>query len=421
MTYNPFHVDPSPKPPSLQFIQSFPNRNPGNGMLKSTQSQWLALIRAPGVGSASMHKLLRHFGSIADIFSASASHLHAAGIKPGISEAILHPDESLIASDSAWLEESGHHLLTWGDPDYPALLSEIPGPPAALFLKGDPELLKLPQLAIVGSRNPTSGGVQNATQFAKHLASCGLGICSGMATGIDTASHVGALQAGGFTIAVVATGLDRVYPAINRELAHKIASEGLLISEFPPGTGPNAGHFPSRNRIISGLSVGTLVVEAALRSGSLITARLAAEQGREVFAIPGSIHNPLARGCHGLIRQGVKLVETSEHILEELAPLLAEYQESVKIDADGDGKQRTDQPPPLDDSYLSMLDHIGYDPLTIDELIHKSRLTPEAVSSMLLILELQGYVESLPGNRTCRTSLSPQGESASLSSSGNVP
>ena len=381
-------------------------------MLKTTQSQWLALIRAPGVGSRSIHKLLQHFGSIADIFSASASQLHAAGIKSAICTAILQPDERLIASDSAWLEASDHHLITWGDPDYPVLLSEIPDPPAALFLKGNPELLKLPQLAIVGSRNPTSGGKENAEQFAKHLASCGLGICSGLATGIDTASHVGALQAGGFTIAVVATGLDRVYPAINRELAHTIAREGLLISEFPPGTGPNAGHFPSRNRIISGLSVGTLVVEAALRSGSLITARLAAEQGREVFAIPGSIHNPLARGCHGLIRQGVKLVETADHILEELSPLLAEHQQSAEIDTAGDEEHR-DQQPPLDVSYLSMLDCIGYDPLTIDDLIHKSRLTPAAVSSMLLILELQGYVESLPGNRICRTSLS-------LSSSGNV-
>jgi DNA processing protein len=384
-------------------------------MLKTTDSQWLALIRAPGVGSRSIHKLLQHFGSIADIFSASASHLQAAGIKSNICAAILQPDEPMLASDTAWLEASDHHLLTWGDPDYPALLSEIPDPPAALFLKGNPELLKLPQLAIVGSRNPTSGGSENAKQFAKHLASCGLGICSGMATGIDTASHVGALQAGGFTIAVVATGLDRVYPAINRQLAHTIAREGLLISEFPPGTGPNAGHFPSRNRIISGLSVGTLVVEAALRSGSLITARLAAEQGREVFAIPGSIHNPLARGCHGLIRQGVKLVETADHILEELSPLLAEYQLSAEIDAAGDEEQRTDQQAPLDDSYLSMLNFIGYDPLTIDELIHKSRLTPAAVSSMLLILELQGYVESLSGNRICRTSLSPPGETASLS------
>ncbi|MEA3303191.1 MAG: DNA-processing protein DprA [Pseudomonadota bacterium] len=390
-------------------------------MLKTTQSQWLALIRAPGVGSRSMHKLLQHFGSIAAVFSASASHLQAAGIKPDICEAILHPDESLIAADSAWLETPDHHLITWGDPDYPALLGEIPGPPAALFLKGNPELLKLPQLAIVGSRNPTSGGSENAKQFAKHLASCGLGICSGMATGIDTASHVGALQAGGFTIAVVATGLDRVYPAINRQLAHTIAREGLLISEFPPGTGPNAGHFPSRNRIISGLSVGTLVVEAALRSGSLITARLAAEQGREVFAIPGSIHNPLARGCHGLIRQGVKLVETADHILEELSPLLGEHQQSAEINAAGDKEQRTDQQAPLDDSYLSMLNFIGYDPLTIDELIHKSRLTPAAVSSMLLILELQGYVESLSGNRICRTSLSPPGEAASLSLSGKVP
>ncbi|MEN8213930.1 MAG: DNA-processing protein DprA [Pseudomonadota bacterium] len=383
-------------------------------MLKSTQSQWLALIRAPRLGSISIHKLLRHFGSIADIFSASAGQLHAAGLKPSISEAILHPDEELIATDIAWLEQSGHHLVTWGNPRYPALLSEIPDPPAALFLKGNPELLKLPQLAIVGSRNPTSGGARNATEFARHLASCGLGICSGMATGIDAASHHGALQADGFTIAVVATGLDRVYPASNRELALRIASEGLLISEFPPGIGPNAGHFPRRNRIISGLSVGALVVEAALRSGSLITARLAAEQGREVFAIPGSIHNPLARGCHGLIRQGAKLVETAEHILEELSPLLANSQVAAET-ADSSYGEHHHPEAPLDEKYLSLLDSIGYDPLTIDELIQKSRLTPEAVSSMLLILELHGYVESLPGSRTCRTSLSPQGETHSPS------
>ncbi len=376
-------------------------------MLKSTQSQWLALIRTPRIGSGNIHKLLRYFGSIADIFSASPGQLHAAGLNHGVCEAILHPDEELIASDSIWLEEPDHYLVTWGDPDYPSLLSEIPGPPAALFLKGNPELLRLPQLAIVGSRNPTSGGIQNATEFAKHLASCGLGICSGMATGIDAASHLGAMQAGGFTIAVVATGLDRVYPASNRQLAHKIASEGLMISEFPPGIGPNASHFPSRNRIISGLSVGALVVEAALKSGSLITARLASEQGREVFAIPGSIHNPLARGCHGLIRQGAKLVETAEHILEELSPLLAGYQVSADAGDVQEITRPTNQAPPIDDAHLSMLECIGYDPLTIDELIQKSRLTPEAVSSMLLILELQGYVESLPGNRTCRTSHNP--------------
>lgn len=377
------------------------------GMLISTQTQWLALLRAPHLGAVSINNLLGRFGSISAIFSAPAAKLQSAGLKSATIDAIRRPDESLIAADSAWLGQPGHALLTRGDRDYPALLAEIQDPPAALFLKGNADLLKLPQLAIVGSRNPTSGGIRNATEFARHLAARGLGICSGMATGIDTASHLGAMQAGGFTTAVVATGLDRVYPASNRELAHDIANQGLLISEFPPGSAPKAMHFPRRNRIISGLSVGVLVVEAALKSGSLITARLASEQGREVFAIPGSIHNPLAKGCHGLIRQGAKLVENAEHVLEEISPLLgvaAAALDAVNKDA------ATDHAPPLDEMHLSLLETIGYDPLTVDELIQKSRLTPEAVCSMLLLLELQGYVESLPGNRTCRTSLNPQGK-----------
>lgn len=376
-------------------------------MLTTTQSQWLALLRAPHLGAVSINNLLSRFGAIAAIFSAPAAQLQSAGLKGATIDAIRHPDESQIAADSAWLEQPGHALLTRDAADYPALLAEIQDPPAALFLKGNAELLKLPQLAIVGSRNPTSGGMHNATEFAKHLAACGLGICSGMATGIDTASHLGALRAGGFTTAVVATGLDRVYPASNRELAHDIAMQGLLISEFPPGSPPRAMHFPRRNRIIAGLSVGVLVVEAALKSGSLITARLASEQGREVFAIPGSIHNALAKGCHGLIRQGAKLVENAEHILEEISPLLgaAEVLHVVNDAA------AADHAPQLDEMHLSLLQTIGYDPLTVDELIQKSRLTPQAVCSMLLLLELQGYVESLPGNRTCRTALNPQGKS----------
>jgi DNA processing protein len=376
-------------------------------MPTSTQTQWLALLRAPHLGAASINTLLSRFDTIAAIFSAPAAQLRSAGLREATIDAIRHPDASLIAADSAWLEQPGHALLTCDNPAYPALLAEIQNPPAALYLKGNAQLLKLPQLAIVGSRNPTSGGVRNATEFARHLAARGLGICSGLATGIDTASHLGALRAGGFTTAVVATGLDRVYPASNRELAHEIANQGLLISEFPPGSAPRAMHFPRRNRIIAGLSVGVLVVEAAFKSGSLITARLASEQGREVFAIPGSIHNPLAKGCHGLIRQGAKLVESGGDILEEISPLLGAA--AAALDAVNDDAA-TDHAPPLDEMHHALLHTIGYDPLTVDDLIQKSRLTAEAVCSMLLLLELQGYVESLPGNRTCRTSLNPPGK-----------
>ncbi|HDP89853.1 MAG TPA: DNA-protecting protein DprA, partial [Thioalkalivibrio sp.] len=258
------------------------------------------------------------------------------------------------------------------------------------FVAGEPRLLLTPQLAIVGSRHPTPGGRESAYEFARHLAGHGLTITSGLALGIDAAAHEGALAAPGLTVAVAATGLDRVYPSRHRALAHEIAEQGALVSEFSVGTGTRAEHFPRRNRIISGLAVGTLVVEAALRSGSLITARLATDQGREVFAIPGSIHNPLARGCHRLIRDGAKLVETAQDILEEL---------DLSPTA-GPPEQATDAPTvELDAEYHHLLMCMGYDPVPIDTLVQRSGLTTEAVSSMLLVLELRNLVASLNGGR----------------------
>ena len=284
---------------------------------------WLKLYRVQGIGPSSFHKLLLAFdGDPGAALTASEARWKQAGlnrrqIKP-LSERGTDP-----GTDLRWLEADNHHLILFGDSAYPTLLAEITNPPPLLFVRGDKSLLTHPQLAMVGSRNPTRGGLENARAFASHLAAAGLGIISGLAMGIDGASHEGALEANGLTIAVAATGLDQVYPARHRRLADRIADNGAIISEFPIGTRPQAEHFPRRNRIISGMSMGTLVVEAAQRSGSLITARNAGEQGREIFAIPGSIHNPLARGCHHLIRQGAKLVETAEDILEELGPLLA--------------------------------------------------------------------------------------------------
>ncbi len=296
--------------------------------------------------------------------------------------------------DNEWLQQDNHHLLRLGDDAYPELLAGIDGPPARLYVVGDPELLHLPALAIVGSRNPTSGGARNAFEFARHLGATGFCIVSGLAQGIDAAAHRGALAARAPTVAFLGHGIDRVYPACNLDLAHEIARHGALVSEFPLGMAPNRALFPQRNRLISGSSLGTLVVEAAQRSGSLITARLAAEQGREVFAIPGSIHNPLSRGCHQLIRQGAKLVESAEDIVSELAPLVGHLLEEMETR------------PPLaetateeDEEYVKLFAALGHDPVDIDELAARSALTIEQVSSMLLILELEGKIEKLSGGR----------------------
>ena len=278
----------------------------------------------------------------------------------------------------------------------PELLRQLKDCPQTLHAIGDPDLLYLPAIAIVGSRNPTRGGADTAYRFSQHLARAGFCIVSGLAQGIDAAAHQGALDAGGNTVAVLGHGLDRIYPRSNAALAARIAKSGALVTEYPRGTPPRKGQFPERNRLISGLSLGTLVVEAARRSGSLITARLAGEQGREVFAIPGSIHNPLARGCHRLLRQGAHLVETADDILNELAPLL----EHVMQNNDAEAVQP--EPPQYDGDYLKLLDALGHDPQTADELKQKSGLTIDEVSSMLLILELDGAVDALPGGRFCK-------------------
>lgn len=356
---------------------------------------WLALLRLPGLGTRGRHALLAHFENPEAIFSARRADiehaLHSADVATRGDRGPLHealaagPAAGVRETDLAWLAQPRCHLLTWTDPDYPRLLRELPDAPVALYVHGDRTLLARPQLAVVGSRNPTPAGRENAAAFAKSLAAAGLTVTSGLALGVDGAAHRGALAAG-TTIAVAGTGLDRVYPPRHRELAHAIVHAGAIVSEFPLGTPPRPENFPVRNRIISGLSLGVLVVEAAQQSGSLITARLAVEQGREVFAIPGSIHSPLARGCHALIRQGAKLVETANDVLEELGPLAA-----LAIPA------AHESAPALSNEESELLRHLGYDSVHIDAIIERSGLTPDRVSSMLLALELRGLIAVGPG------------------------
>ena len=303
-------------------------------------------------------------------------------------------DPEIAGDENEWLQQDNHHRVRLGDDAYPELLAGIPGPPERLYIVGDPEVLHLPALAIVGSRNPTSGGAQNAFEFARHLGRTGFCVVSGLAQGIDAAAHRGALAAGTPTVAFLGHGIDRVYPAANHALAREIAQHGALVSEFPLGTAPNRALFPQRNRLISGLSLGTLVVEAARRSGSLITARLAAEQGREVFAIPGSIHNPLTRGCHQLIRQGAKLVEAADDIVAELAPLVGHMLQAID-----DTTPRREPAGDVDEEYVKLLEALGHDPVSGDEIVARSGLTSDQVSSMLLILELEGKIEKLSGGR----------------------
>ncbi len=372
---------------------------------------WLGLVLARGLGPKRMAALEAALGSPADWIDASNEQLAAAGLDQKLIAALREPDEALVACCLDWLAHERHFLITRDDALFPPLLKRIPDPPAALFAIGDPGCLVHPQLAIVGSRNATPGGLDHARSFAGTLARAGFVITSGLAAGVDGAAHQGCLDAGGRTIAVAGTGLDQVYPARHRKLAHAIADNGLLLSLFPPGTGPLAGNFPARNRIISGMSLGTLVIEAGLRSGSLITARLASEQGRDVFAVPGSVHNPQARGCHRLIRDGAKLVETAEEVADELAPLARQLAEEIEhLLAPSAAK---DFSSPLDEGaesphiekdpeYRRLLDAVGFDPTPVDEIIQRSRLTPAAVSSMLLMLELDGRVSAHAGGRYSR-------------------
>jgi len=358
-----------------------------------TLTDWLTLTHAPGVGCVSLQRLLDTFTDAHTILCATDGQLRHCGLKTAAITALHQPDQAAIDRDLEWSSQDHNRIITCRDPGYPALLLEIPDPPPLLYVHGNIEILCALQLAMVGSRNPTPGGIRTARDFAEHLARAGLVITSGLALGIDDASHSGALQAGRPTIAVMGTGLDRVYPGRHRELAHRIAEQGALISEYPIGTQPLPANFPRRNRLISGLSLGTLVVEAAQRSGSLISARCAADQGREVFAIPGSIHNPLARGCHALIRQGAKLVETAGDVVDELGALaLAGSLQPVP-----DPVANPDDAPEIDSEYARLLDTMGFDPVPVDVLVDTCGLTPAEVSSMLLQLELRGFVVSSPG------------------------
>ena len=357
---------------------------------------WLILSLAPGLSATDAEALLQHLGGAAVLDQVSAADLRRAGVRGDALEAIVHPDEAALLRTEEWLAEENRHLINVLSPDYPGLLRELPDRPLLLYVAGQREALALPALAIVGSRNPTRGGASNAYEFARHLSAAGLCIVSGLAQGIDAAAHRGALDGGGRTVAYLGNGIDRVYPAANKSLAHAIVKNGALVSEFPLGSPPRREHFPQRNRLISGASLGTLVVEAARRSGSLITARLAAEQGREIFAIPGSIHNPLARGTHQLIRQGAKLVESVDDIFSELGAMAGLILESSQTE--DTAPQATDtSDAERDPDYQSLLDALGHDPVTIDVLAERSGLTIEQVSSMLLILELEGQIEVLAG------------------------
>lgn len=355
-------------------------------------SDWLRLLHVEGLGPARFQQLLDAFGSPVSALHASDAELRASGLSQELIHRLHAVDEERIQKDLEWADQPQHHLITLQDEKYPALLRLIDTPPPLLYVTGDCDVLAHPGIGIVGSRNPTPAGREIAQDFAQELTRFGLCITSGLAMGIDTAAHQGALRANGVTIAVAATGLDRIYPSRNRALAHEIVEQGALISEFPIGTEALAGHFPRRNRIISGLSLGTLVVEAALRSGSLITAHQAMEQGREVFAIPGSIHNPLARGCHQLLREGAKLVESAADILEELAGKIA-----PPSPREGGHKPEPIMIDDLPADHAGLLEKMGYDPISIDRLIQLSGLTAEEVSSMLLIMELEGRVATLSG------------------------
>ncbi|MCK9188050.1 DNA-processing protein DprA [Acidithiobacillus sp.] len=350
-----------------------------------TDRAWLALGRIPGLGPVRQRALLERFGAVERCFQTGAGALQDLGLQAAQIAALQRaPEDMLTPADRRWLESPDTDLCRWTDSDYPPLL---------LYLRGQRTCLNQAMLAIVGSRSSTATGVATAEAFAKNLGEAGLIISSGLALGIDAAAHRGALHSG--TVAVLGTGADLIYPRSHLQLARQITGQGLILSEQPPDTGPRSGLFPRRNRIISGLSLGVLVVEAAEGSGSLITARLAMEQGREVFAIPGSIHSPLSRGPHRLIRDGAKLVESAEDVLSELGPLYAVLRGSPATAPAADWQ-------PTDPDQAKVWAAMDFDPLAPEQIASRCGLTLTELSAILLGMELQGYLAACPGGRFCR-------------------
>jgi DNA processing protein len=357
---------------------------------------WLSLDLIPNLGSEGIRRLLREFHSPAQVFTASHASLSrvvSAKVAAAIAEGA---NAEKLALSLKWLALEANHLVTLADDDYPATLLEITDPPPLLYLKGRRELLNHSAIAVVGSRNATPGGVQNAEAFSRALSDAGLTIVSGLALGIDAAAHRGGLAGSSSTIAVVGTGLDLVYPARNKALALEVSTNGLIISEFCLGTPPLAGNFPRRNRIISGLSRGVLVVEAALASGSLITARQAGEQGREVFAIPGSIHSPFSKGAHYLIKQGAKLVDEANDILIELQWASPSATATTSVTPDATHKHKSEEDP--------LLTALGFDAVTVDELAIRTNTAPHLLAAQLMALELDGHIAQIAGGKYQRLS-----------------
>ena len=368
---------------------------------------WVSLTRAPALDAAAVSRALQALSAARHLVRASSAAYARAGLPATACEFLSSVHAAPTTAERAWLDDAHHHVIPFTDPHYPALLRTQQRHPLALYVAGNPGVLNDPQLAIVGSRNPSPQGRAISQEFAEHLAARGLAITSGLAVGIDSAAHRGALMAQGVTLALLGSGADVIYPRANCSLAREIQRQGAVVSAFPLGTAPRREHFPQRNALIAGISLGTLVVEAARRSGSLITARLACDLGRELFAIPGSIHNPLSRGCHELIRQGAKLTETAHDILSELnfSAFFAHVETAAgAATSDAAVAAAGDRSPAsgMDKEHKILLDALGFDPADLDVLVVRTGFKPEAVSSMMLILELEGHVQAAPGGRYSR-------------------
>ncbi|MEQ8034454.1 DNA-processing protein DprA [Xanthomonas sp. WHRI 6106] len=365
----------------------------------------LLILLLAGGRSPPRKALLTTFASAAEMLAAGPEAWRSAGCDEVQSQRLHAPDQQALDAALHWCTRPGHHLIGWHDPDYPALLRHIANPPMALFVDGDPNALWHPGVAVVGSRSATAAGRDHTRVFASSLAGAGLSIVSGMAAGVDAIAHEAALaHRDAITVAVVGTGTDVAYPERHHGLRDRIAARGAVVSEYLPGTGPVAAHFPARNRIIAGLALGTLVVEAAMRSGALITARLAAEAGREVFALPGSLHNPLARGCHHLIRQGATLAQEPAQVVDGLGLLSGELASALRERLSAPTQEarpmRTATSVRSDPDYQRLWQALGHDPTPMDSLVQRTGLTAAALSSMLLIMELEGDVVTEHGRYT---------------------